>query len=295
MNKIVRLAGAAAIASAMVLPAKAADITVGLVTSMTGPGASIGIPYAKGAAAGVVYKDDVNGIKINLVQLDDASDPSTATRDARKLIEQDKVDVLMGAGSTPGTLAITTVGHELKVPVIALAPADVPGEPGSWMVCIPQPPTLMVSVVVDYMKTTGVKTVGYIGYNDGWGDLVYNGLEKSADGIKIVTNERYARADTSVTAQALHIVGAAPDAVMTGGSGTPGALPFIALRERGYTKEIYGTPALDQPGFCAGRRRRGRRRDRIDRARRGRRPAAGFLSDKEDRARIPGRISEGQQ
>jgi branched-chain amino acid transport system substrate-binding protein len=249
VNKIVRLAGAAAIASAMVLPAKAADITVGLVTSMTGPGASIGIPYAKGAAAGVVYKDDVNGIKITLVQLDDASDPSTATRDARKLIEQDKVDVLMGAGSTPGTLAITTVGHELKVPVIALAPADVPGEPGSWMVCIPQPPTLMVSVVVDYMKTTGVKTIGYIGYNDGWGDLVYNGLEKSADGIKIVTNERYARADTSVTAQALHIVGAAPDAVMTGGSGTPGALPFIALRERGYTKEIYGTPALINPDF----------------------------------------------
>jgi branched-chain amino acid transport system substrate-binding protein len=246
---LLRLAGAAAIASAIALPAKAADITVGLVTSMTGPGASIGIPYSKGAAAGVVYKDDVNGIKIKLIQLDDASDPSTGTRDARKLIEQDKVDVLMGAGSTPTTLAITAVGHELKVPVIALAPADLPGEPGSWMICIPQPPTLMVSVVADYMKSVGVKTVGYIGYNDGWGDLVYNGLEKSADGMKIVTNERYARADTSVTAQALHIVAAAPDAVMNGGSGTPGALPFIALRERGYTKEIYGTPALINPDF----------------------------------------------
>ncbi len=119
------------------------------------------------------------------------------------------------------------------------------------MISIPQPPTLMVSVVVDYMKAVGVKTVGYIGYNDGWGDLVYGGLEKSAapDGIKILTNERYARADTSVTAQALHIVSAAPDAVMTGGSGTPGALPFIALRERGYTKEIYGTPAIINPDF----------------------------------------------
>jgi branched-chain amino acid transport system substrate-binding protein len=256
VNKIMRLGGAAAVAMSVTLPtmsvtlpARAADITVGLVTSMTGPGASIGIPYAKGAAAGVVYKDEVNGIKVNLVQLDDASDPSTGTRDARKLIEQDKVDVLMGAGSTPTTLAITAVGHELKVPVIALAPADVPGEPGSWMICMPQPPALMVSVVVDYMKSVGVKTVGYIGYNDGWGDLVYNGLEKSADGMKIVTNERYARADTSVTAQALHIVAAAPDAVMNGGSGTPGALPFIALRERGYSKEIYGTPALINPDF----------------------------------------------
>ena len=251
MNKSLGIVGSAAIVSLMILPAKAADITVGLVTSMTGPSASIGIPYAKGAAAGVVYKDDVNGIKINLIQLDDASDPSTGTRDARKLIEQDKVDVLMGAGSTPISIAITAVCHELKVPCITLAPVNMPGEPGSWMVSIPQPPTLMVSVVVDYMKAAGVKTVGYIGFSDGWGDLVYGGLEKSAepDGIKILTNERYARADTSVTAQALHIVSAEPDAVMTGGSGTPGALPFIALRERGYTKEIYGTPALINPDF----------------------------------------------
>jgi branched-chain amino acid transport system substrate-binding protein len=251
VNESLRIVGSAAIVSLMILPAKAADITVGLVTSMTGPSASIGIPYAKGAAAGVVYKDDVNGIKINLIQLDDASDPSTGARDARKLIEQDKVDVLMGAGSTPISIAITAVCHELKVPCITLAPVNMPGEPGSWMVSIPQPPTLMVSVVVDYMKAAGVKTVGYIGFSDGWGDLVYGGLEKSAepDGIKILTNERYARTDTSVTAQALHIVSAEPDAVMTGGSGTPGALPFIALRERGYTKEIYGTPALINPDF----------------------------------------------
>jgi branched-chain amino acid transport system substrate-binding protein len=251
VNKFLRTLSVAAIGSALAAPAMAAEITVGLVTSMTGPSASIGIPYSKGANAGLAYKDNVNGIKINLIQLDDASDPSTGTRDARKLIEQDKVDLLMGAGSTPISLAITAVCHELKVPCITLAPANVPGEPGSWMVSIPQPPTLMVSVVVDYMKAAGVKTVGYIGFSDGWGDLVYGGLEKSADpdGIKILANERYARADTSVTAQALRIVSAAPDAVMTGGSGTPGALPFIALRERGYTKEIYGTPALINPDF----------------------------------------------
>ena len=251
LKRLFRALGVAAIGSALAVPATAAEITVGLVTSMTGPGASIGIPYAKGANAGMAYRDEVGGIKIKLIQLDDASDPSTGTRDARKLIEQDKIDVLMGAGSTPTSIAITAVCHELKVPCITLAPANVPGEPGSWMVSIPQPPALMVEVVVDYMKAAGVKTVGYIGFSDGWGDLVYGGLEKSAgpDGIKILTNERYARADTSVTAQALHIVAAQPDAVMTGGSGTPGALPFIALRERGYTKEIYGTPALINPDF----------------------------------------------
>jgi branched-chain amino acid transport system substrate-binding protein len=249
MNNFLRLLAALAFATAVAVPAKAADINVGLITSMTGPGASIGIPYAKGTAAGVAYKDEVDGIKLNVIQLDDTTDPSVATRNARKLIEQDKVDVLMGAGSTPASIAITAVCHELKVPCITLSPVNMPGEPGSWMVSIPQPPNLMVSVVVDYMKAAGVKTVGYIGYSDGWGDLVYGGLEKSADGMKILTNERYARADTSVTAQALRIVSAAPDAVMTGGSGTPGALPFIALRERGYTKEIYGTPAIINPDF----------------------------------------------
>jgi branched-chain amino acid transport system substrate-binding protein len=251
VKKFLRFIASAAVVSLTGLPAAAADINVGLITAMTGPGASIGIPYAKGTAAGVAYTDNVNGTKLNLIQLDDATDPSNATRNARKLIEQDKVDVLIGSGSTPSAIAMTAVCHELKVPCITISPVNMPGEPGSWMISIPQPPTLMVSVVVDYMKSVGVKTVGYIGYNDGWGDLVYGGLEKSADpdGIKILTNERYARADTSVTAQALHIVSAAPDAVLTGGSGTPGALPFIALRERGYTKEIYGTPAIINPDF----------------------------------------------
>jgi branched-chain amino acid transport system substrate-binding protein len=249
MNNFLRIVCSVAIAATISLPAKAADITVGLITSMTGPGASIGIPYSKGTAAGVAYKDEVSGSTLKVIQLDDATDPSVATRNARKLIEQEKVDVLMGAGSTPASIAITAVCHELKVPCITLSPVNMPGEPGSWMISIPQPPTLMVSVVVDYMKAAGVKTVGYIGYSDGWGDLVYSGLEKSAGDVKILTNERFARADTSVTAQALRIMAAAPDAVMTGGSGTPGALPFIALRERGYTKEIYGTPAIINPDF----------------------------------------------
>ena len=120
MNNFLRLLGSVAIAAAFALPAKAADITVGLITSMTGPGASIGIPYSKGTVAGVAYKDEVNGTKLKVIQLDDATDPSVATRNARKLIEQDKIDVLMGAGSTPASIAITAVCHELKVPCITL-------------------------------------------------------------------------------------------------------------------------------------------------------------------------------
>jgi branched-chain amino acid transport system substrate-binding protein len=252
VNKFLRAVGGVTVASLLALPAGAAEIRVGLITSMTGPGSSIGIPYSKGTAAAEIYKDNVNGIKIKVEQLDDASDPSTGTRDARKLIEQDNVDVLMGAGNTPITLAIAALSREQKVPLIALVPTgNLPGDTGAWMISIPQPAPLMVAGVVERMKASGIKTVGYIGYNDAWGDLVYDALKKTAEPAKmqVVTNERYARADTSVTAQALRIVAAAPEVVMTGGSGTPGALPFIALTERGYKGQIYGTHALINPDF----------------------------------------------
>jgi branched-chain amino acid transport system substrate-binding protein len=251
VNKIALTLGGAAIATMMAVPAAAADLTVGVITSMTGPVSSIGIPYAKGIAAAQAYKPEVNGSKIRVIQLDDNSDPSTAARNARKLIEEEKVDVIIGSAGAPSTLAIAAAANESKVPLIAIANADLPGERGSWMVTVPQPAPLMVKAVVDRIKATGAKTIGYIGFNDAWGDLVYDAAKQLAEpaGMKIVANERYARADTSVTAQALKVVAARPDVVITGGSGTPGALPFIALAERGYKGPVYGTHALINPDF----------------------------------------------
>src|SRR5690606_1336753 len=68
-------------------------------------------------------------------------------------------------------------------------------------------------------------------------------------GIKVLTNERYARADSSVTGQVLKIVSLRPDAVITGTSGTPGALPYLALADRGYKGRLYGMHALINPDF----------------------------------------------
>src|SRR5215471_695892 len=74
----------------------AADLTVGFVTSLSGPGASIGIPYEKGILAAHAFAGKVGDTNIRLIRLDDASDPSAATRNARKLVQEEKVDVLMG-------------------------------------------------------------------------------------------------------------------------------------------------------------------------------------------------------
>jgi branched-chain amino acid transport system substrate-binding protein len=246
-------ASALAILSLTASPSVAAEITVGLVTTMSGPGASIGIPYARGAAAGAAYAASIGDYKIHLIQLDDASDPSAAARNARKLVEEDKADILMGTSGVPGSVAMSTVATETKTPMISLTPIPpvTVGPTGQWLIAVPQPPGLMVAAVVDRMKKDGVKSAAYIGFSDSWGDLVYNALMKSAptDQIEVTTNERYARADTSVTGQILKIVSTHPDAVITGGSGTPGALPYIALAERGYKGGLYGTHALINPDF----------------------------------------------
>jgi branched-chain amino acid transport system substrate-binding protein len=237
---------------ASVSASSAADITVGFVTSLSGPGASIGIPYEKGVLAGHGFTAKIGDVNIKLIRLDDASDPAAATRDARKLVQEDKVDILMGTSGVPGTVAMAVVAAETKTPMISLTPASQPQSAnGQWMISIPQPPPLMVAAVVEQMKKANVKTAAYIGFSDSWGDLVYDATMKDTEGspIKVVTNERYARADTSVAGQTLKIIAAHPDAVITGGSGTPGALPYLALAERGYKGGLYGTHALINPDF----------------------------------------------
>ncbi len=147
------------------------------------PAPPIGIPYGRGIQAAIEYKGEVNGEKIKLIQLDDGSDPSAATRAARKLIEEEKVDLLIGTATAPSTIAMMAVATELKVPMIAVSP--VTGQPNpadQWGVSVPQPASLLVKVVADRMKRDAMKNIGYIGFSDAWGDLVYNGAKAAEAG-----------------------------------------------------------------------------------------------------------------
>lgn len=242
---------AAAVCSLWIAGAQAADLKVGLSVSLSGPNSSLGVPYAKGMQAALAHKGEVSGRKIQLVVLDDASDPTVAGRNARKLVNEDKVDVLMGTSGVPSAIAIAQVGRDAKVPMIGLTPVMVNPAENSWVVTVAQPTQLMIDAVVERMQKDGVKTVGYIGFSDAWGDLVYDSLVKATQpaGIKVLGNERYARTDSSVTGQVLKLLAQRPDAIMTGGAGTPGALPFLALSERGYTGKTYGQHGLINPDF----------------------------------------------
>jgi branched-chain amino acid transport system substrate-binding protein len=231
--------------------ALAVDLKVGLSVSLSGPNSSLGVPYVKGMQAAAAYKSEVNGRKIQFIVLDDGSDPTTAGRNARKLVEEDKVDVLMGTSGVPAAIAMAQVARDAKVPMIGLTPIQIEAADNPWVFTVAQSTQLMIDAVVDRMKKDGVKSVGYIGFSDAWGDLVYNALIKAAPeaGIKVLGNERYARADASVTGQVLKLLAMRPDAVMTGGAGTPGALPFLALTERGFKGGMYGQHGLINADF----------------------------------------------
>ena len=235
---------AAAFAAALALPAAAlaqtSDITIGISVSTTGPAAALGIPERN--ALEFVPKE-IGGVPLKVIVLDDGGDPTAATTNARRFVTESKADIIMGSSTTPPTVAISTVANEAGIPHFGLAPFPISPERAKWSVAMPQPVPVMGKVLYEHMKANKVKTIGYIGYSDSYGDLWFNDLKTQTApmGMTIVDEERFARPDTSVAGQVLKLVAANPDAILIGASGTAAALPQSALRERGYKGLIYQT------------------------------------------------------
>ncbi|HEX8884034.1 MAG TPA: ABC transporter substrate-binding protein [Noviherbaspirillum sp.] len=236
MTSANRIAAAITLAFAA-LPAWA-DITVGISVSATGPAASLGIPEKNTAA---LLPTSVAGQKINYVILDDATNPTEANKNARKFVTENNADIIFGSSAVPTALAIAEVASETKTPQIALAPVELADAKKNWVFVVPQHNALMAQALANHMKAAGVKTLGFIGFADGYGEGWAREMTKAAEaaGIKVVASERYNRTDTSVTGQVVKLVAANPDAIMIAGSGTPAALPQTALAERNYKGKIY--------------------------------------------------------
>ncbi len=234
-----------AAATAVSLPlAVSAQIKVGVTVSTTGPAASLGIPERNTVS---LLPTEVAGQSIEYIVLDDATDPTAAVKNMRKLTSEDNVDVVIGTSATPGSLAMIDVAGEEKVPMISVAAGVTIVEPvegnREWVFKTPQNDLLMAQALANTMETQGVKTLGFIGYSDAYGDgwleeMTNAGKEK---GIEILTAERYGRTDTSVTGQILKILASKPDGILIAGSGTPVALPQGELIKRGYEGHIYQT------------------------------------------------------
>jgi len=254
MNMKNRFPFRALVAAAFALAAGGAlaDINVGVTLSATGPAASLGIPEKNTIA---LLPQTIGGQKVHYIVLDDGSDTTKAVSNTRKLITEDKVDIVLGSTVTPNSLAMIDVVSEAQVPMISMAASAKIVDPVDakrrWVFKTPQNDIQMSLAIASHMKDHGVKTVGYIGFADAYGEGWYTEFSKAAalKGITVVANERFARNDSSVTAQVLKLQAAKPDAVLIGGSGTPAALPQITLKERGYAGLIYQTHGVANADF----------------------------------------------
>jgi branched-chain amino acid transport system substrate-binding protein len=230
------------LAATMACSAALADINIGVSLALTGPGSGLGIPMQNQLK---LFPKTIAGEKVNLILLDDATDPGKGSANARRFVTEDKVDVIFGSCITAVAAAMTDIASEAGTVQIAGSPVGVPAGKDKWMFRLPQSNTVMGHAVVEHMKKQGVKTIGFLGYTDAYGEQWLKEITPMLDkaGIKIVATERFARTDTSVTPQALKINAANPDAVLVVASGSGAAMPQLGLAERGFKGKIYQTHA----------------------------------------------------
>jgi branched-chain amino acid transport system substrate-binding protein len=254
MSKIGRIASAVlfVLVTGAVVPEAHADIKIGIVVSGSGPVASLGQPQMQSIP---LLPPEIAGQKVIYIPLDDESDATKSSQNARKLISDEKVDVLIGSSGTPASLPLIDIAAEAKTPLMTLAGSDVMIEPMDdkrrWVFKVVPRDSLMAGAIAKYMAKQGVKHLGYIGFSDGYGEGYYNQLVKlsPALGIEITTHEVFARTDNSVTGQVLKILATKPDAVFIAAAGSPGVVPQKALRSRGFKGPIFQTHGIAGQDF----------------------------------------------
>jgi branched-chain amino acid transport system substrate-binding protein len=241
-----------ALATLAGISAAQAEIKIGITMSASGPGAALGQPQSKTVAA---LPKEIGGEKITYFALDDESDPTKAAQNFRKLLSEEKVDVLVGSSLTPVSLPLIDIAAEAKTPLMTMAAAAVLVAPmddkRKWVYKVVPNDDIMAEAIGKYIAKTGVKKLGYIGFSDAYGEGYYKVLAAAAPklGLELTTHEVYARSDASVTGQVLKIIASKPDAVFIAAAGTPAVLPQKALRERGYKGPIYQTHGVATEEF----------------------------------------------
>ena len=229
-----------------------AQMKVGVLSSATGPTAVVGIPQKNTAA---LLPRKIGNIEIEYTVLDDASDSSQTVALIKKLLVEQQVDAVIGPSGSPNSMAALQFIAEAKTPMLApvgatsvILPMD---DQKRWVFKTTQNDALICEALVAHMVKVGVKTVGFIGFADAYGEGWYRVFAAMAEkaGIKITANERFQRTGQSVVGQAVKIIAANPDAVLVGAAGGPTVLPQATLVERGYRGQVYQTHGAATPDF----------------------------------------------
>jgi branched-chain amino acid transport system substrate-binding protein len=242
----------AALLAGAAIGSAGAQIRIGLMVSATGPTSAIGIPQKN---TGDILPRMIGGTSVEYISLEDGGDTTRAVQNVKKLVQEHHIDALIGPSTTPNAFAILDVIAEARVPMMATVGTSAVVEPldgkKRWVFKTTQNDDLIAAALLSHMKRNGVATVGFIGFNDPYGEnwlKVFSALGEKA-GVKVIAVERYGRTDSSVTGQTLKLIAAKPDAMLIAAVGGPAVLPQATLREQGFKGTIYQTHAVATDDF----------------------------------------------
>ena len=250
--KIRQIAIALTVLSAFSAAPALAQVKIGVVTSATGPTALVGKSQRNTVP---LLPTKIGDLTVKYISLDDGSDPTKSVTDFKKLITEDHVDALIGPSGSPNAMSVIQFAADSGTPMLApvgTASVVLPMSPEKkWVFKTTQNTDIIADALIKHMVKTGVKTLGFIGLNDAFGEDWLNVISKmaAAHNIKIVATERYQRSDSSVTGQALKIFAAKPDAVLIAGTGAAAVLPEVTLYKQGYKGTFYQTHGAALPAF----------------------------------------------
>ncbi len=234
------------------LPASA-QIKVGAVLSVTGPASFLGDPEKKTLEIyvdAINAKGGVNGQKLQLIVYDDAGNPNNARTFATRLVEQDKIDAMVGGSTTGATLAMIPVFEDAKIPFISLAGAIQIIEPvRKWVFKTPHTDTMACEKIFADLKHRNLTNVALISGTGGFGKSMSAECHKVAgkDGIKIVTEETYGPRDSDMTPQLTKIHNAAGVQAVV----NPGFGQGPAIVTRNYAQLGIKLPFYQSHGVCS--------------------------------------------
>lgn len=236
----------AATSTAAPLAYAADPIRVGVVISVTGPAAFLGDPQLKTLQ---LYVEKINkeggvlGRPLELVQYDDGGDAAKANSFAKRLIENDKVDIILGGSSTGSTMAMVPLAEKAETPFISFAGAVVIVEPTrKWVFKTPHTDRMAAEKVFEDMKKRGITKVALLSETSGFGQSGRKETQAVASkyGITLVADETYGPKDTDVTAQLTKIKGTpGVESVFVFGFGQAPAVVTKNYAQLGMTIPLY--------------------------------------------------------
>lgn len=248
-NKLLLALSGLALAASMSVQAQ---VKIGVIASSTGQIPFVGIPQKNAVA---LLPKKIGDFTVEYLVFDDASDPTQSVQLTKKLLGESKIDALIGPSGSGNAMGVLAFMAEAQTPMLAPVGTAAVVQPMDdkkrWVFKTHPNDDVISEGLVAAMTKRGVKTVGFIGRADPYGENWYKTFAPMAEkaGIKIVANERYGAKDTTALAQALKMISAKPDAMMVAGVGADAAMPHAQLVESGFKGLIFQTHGAASGAF----------------------------------------------